>query len=119
MQVRRGVGRLAVQANFEVQVGPGRVAGRADRTDRLPFLHLLTRGDEDLREVAVAGRHAAAVVYQNVVAVAAVPSSGDNRAGSGRRDRGAHRCGDVQARMEVRGAAKRVLTIAVWRGDRS
>src|SRR5581483_12224651 len=55
LEVPERVDRLAVHANLEVQVRPGRVAGRADVADDLALGDLLPDGDADVRLVAVRG----------------------------------------------------------------
>src|SRR5579872_5062767 len=97
-QETHGVDRPPIHAYLEVEVRSGGVSGRADRADRLPFLDLLAVTHEDLGEVAVQGRHRAAVVDDDHVAVTAVVPAGRNNAAFRRcQDGGAHLDRDIDA----------------------
>ena len=78
-----GTGSIGVfVAHLEVQVGAGRVAGRAHVADPRAARHLLAHVGCDLRQVGVPGRVAEPVLDHHEVAVAAVVPA--------REDRGAH-----------------------------
>src|SRR3712207_3366807 len=66
-----GVDRGAVDADLEVEVDAGAVAGRPLKTDQRPGDDVLAGGDGVGQQVPVAGGHAAAVVELDEVAVAA------------------------------------------------
>src|SRR5262245_355361 len=76
-----------------MQVIAGGRAGRADASDDLSTLDLLSDADQDRGLVRVAGREPASVVETVVdageVAVAAVPAGPDDASGRHRPDRGA------------------------------
>src|SRR3981189_2913207 len=57
-----------------MQMRTGRAAGRADGADHLSDLDWVADPDVDLRQVAIAGRQAVAVVDFDPAAVAAGPS---------------------------------------------
>lgn len=63
LEVAERVDGLAVDADFEVEVGAGAEAGAADVTDHLALADVLADGDGDLRLVGVGGGETAAVVY--------------------------------------------------------
>src|SRR5688572_7950704 len=62
LQVRRGVDRVAVQPDFEVQVRAGRHPGAADVADHLACADPLSGTDGEARLVRVHGAHPAAVI---------------------------------------------------------
>src|SRR6266403_4797433 len=68
------VDRFAVDPGFVVQMRAGRPAGRAHSADHLTDLDLIANPDADLRQMAVAGRQAVAMVDFHHAAVAAGPS---------------------------------------------
>ena len=65
--------------HLEVQVGTGRVAGRAHVADPRAARHLLAHVRGDLRQVRVPGREAEPVLHHYQVAVAAVVPAGEDR----------------------------------------
>src|ERR1700761_2104778 len=105
MKAGSRVNRFACNANFEMEVRAGRLAGRADRADGLAAADALAVGDIDCGEVPVPGRVAATVVDEDVVAVTAVPLRHDHRAGGGGADGGAGGGGNGEALMGPRRAA--------------
>src|SRR6266403_515293 len=68
------VDRFAVDPGFVVQMRTRRSAGRAHGADHLADLDLIADPDADLRQMAVAGRQAVAMVDFHHAAVAAGPS---------------------------------------------
>ena len=83
-----------------------------------PLGHRLARGDEDAREVAVAGLHPAAVLDCHVQAVAALPLRRADNPGGGGVDRGAGGRGKVDAAVHPRGAQHRMAPRAELAGQR-
>ena len=91
------IDRLAVDARLVMQMRAGRAAGRADLADGLADPHRLADLDVDLRQVAVAGGEAVAVVDLDHLAVAAFPAGDASRCrwrwrAPDRRCRRANRC---------------------------
>src|SRR5580704_3715062 len=111
------VNRFPGNSYLKMKVGPGGLAGRADGTDRLSALDGLPGGDVDGREVAVAGRVAAPVIDQDVVAVPPVPLGHDDGPARGGRDGRPGRRGDVEALVELGRPSERVRAPAEGRGD--
>jgi hypothetical protein len=109
----------AVDADFEVQVGAGGVAGRADGADRLASLNVLVVAHEDLRAVSVQRRGLATVIHDDRIAIPAFPTREDDAAGRGGGDRRAHGRADVDPRVHLELARARVHAHAERRGDRS
>ncbi|PAV93290.1 hypothetical protein WR25_26979 [Diploscapter pachys] len=107
-QERHRVHRMAVDTDFIMQVRAGRTAGRPHQCDQLAARHARAIGDEDLRQMAIAGRDALAVVDLDQIAVTALAAGVIDDAVGGGIDRRADRTGDVDARMHRRGAAERV-----------
>src|SRR5580698_3842026 len=102
------VNRFTGNSNLKMKVGARGLTGGTDRTNRLPALDRLSVRDVDRRKMTVTGGVAAAVIDQNIVAVAAVPLGHDDGAArSGRHGRAA-RGGDVEALMELGRAAEGV-----------
>src|SRR5205807_4228919 len=83
LQVPERIDRLAADTHLEVQVRPGREAGRADVADHLALCDLLPDRDRDLGLVSVRRCQTAAVVDDHEVAEAAVPAGVDDRPGRG------------------------------------
>src|SRR3712207_9386881 len=75
---------------------------RADQTQLVAALNLLTRRYFYLREVAVARRQAVAVVYDDRLAVAVLPVGLYDRAVGGRDDGSAARRGNVLPGVKLR-----------------
>src|SRR5436189_211327 len=91
-----GIDRAAVDPDLVVQVAAGRAAGRAHQADQIAAVDALAGQGDPLREVAVAGLDALAVVDLDQIAVAAiVPFGASDDAVCGRVDRGAHRAGEI------------------------
>ena len=86
--MERADGHVA-DAHLVVQVRPSRASCRADLTQLLAALQVLPDGDFDLRQVAVARRQTVAVVNDDDLPVAALPS--------GLRDRAVRRGDDGRA----------------------
>ena len=61
---------MSIDAHLEVQVGTGRVAGRADERDRFAAVHLLADDHEPRRSVAVARRDPVAMIDVDIISVA-------------------------------------------------
>src|SRR5436305_1340278 len=95
----RVAGRSAV-AGLEVHVRAGGVAGLADVADQLALVDGLAVGRGEPAHVGVQRAHPAAVVDDDGVAVAALLTDEDHRAGLRRPDGGADVVGDVDARVE-------------------
>src|SRR5690606_31557569 len=91
----------AVDADLEVQVRPGRVAGVAGVADHLALRDVLADRHADRRLVAVARRQAAAVVDAGVVPVAADPPGDRDRPGVGGAQRRAVGQRDVDAGVQT------------------
>src|ERR1051325_4620202 len=85
------IDRAPVDADLVMEVAAGRAAGRAHQPDQVAAVDALAGLGDALREVAVAGLDALAVVDLDHVAVAAiVPFGAVDDAVGGRIDRGAH-----------------------------
>ena len=69
-EIGRRIGQRTVLTDLEVEVIARRRARQPDRADLLSGLHVVPLGDEPERHVGVQGRKSAAVVDQDVVAVA-------------------------------------------------
>src|SRR5579883_183793 len=108
MQPGRRVNGFARNPYLEVEMRAGRLAGRTDRADGLTSLDALTGRDVHGRKMPISGGVPAAVVDEDVVAVAAVPLGHDNGARSGRGHRRAGGGRDVEPLVELRAAAERV-----------
>src|SRR4051812_32601361 len=94
-KIRDGIARRATEAGFEVEVGAGGVAGRADEPDDVALVDVLALADGHPRLVGVQRGEATTVVDDDDVAVAAHLPSEDDGAGLGRVDRRAVTAGDV------------------------
>src|SRR5205085_6201117 len=98
--MERTDGHIA-DAHLVVEVRPRRASGRADLTQLIASLQLLSDGDFDLRQVAVARRQTVAVVNDDHLPVATLPSGlrdhSVRRGDDGRAGRG----GDVLAGMKL------------------
>lgn len=118
-QQRRRVDRRVVAAHLEVEVRPGRVAGRADVTDPRAAVDHLAGGDDDRGEVRVPAGVAEPVLDDDEVAVAAGVVAGEyHRADAPRTDRRPCRDGEVDAAVEVV-AAVDTEAVAHRTGDRA
>src|SRR5262245_58865088 len=98
LEVWDRVDRRAAEADLEVQVGAGGVAGAADVADDLARGHGLTDRHRHARLVTVQRAHAAAEVEHHRVAVAALPTRDHDLPGLAGADRGTHRRRDVDTR---------------------
>src|SRR6185503_84704 len=67
-----------------MKMRPGRVAGRADLADHLPFRDPLRREDVKARQMAVAGAYTSRMLDFDQVSVAPGPPRDPHNAGSGR-----------------------------------
>src|SRR6202022_1502264 len=107
-QVWEGIGRLAAVSILEVDVRPGRVAGRSLVADQLTLTHTVAGLDLEAQQVAGGGEEVVAVGNDDVVAVAdqlAVEQAGTGRhhdAVIGGQDRGALTVSDIDPGVEVR-----------------
>lgn len=92
----------AVDADLEVEVGAGGVAGGADVANHLALAHARAAGDGEGAHVRIERHAAAAVVYHDVVAVAVavVGDDGSDAAVGGEYGRTARRA-NVLARVEA------------------
>src|SRR3546814_20778980 len=79
------VDRLAVDAHFIMQMAARRAAGRAHEADQLAAMDIAVGGDQQLRHMAVARFHAAAMRNLDQVAIAAGPSGAADDAVGGDR----------------------------------
>src|SRR5680860_1117817 len=70
LEIRYGVYRAATNADLEVQVGAGAVAGAAHRRYLTPPRHALALRDQEGRQVVVSGSQPAPVLDGHDVAVA-------------------------------------------------
>ena len=104
--------RRAVDAHLEVEVRPGRAAGRADLADRGPGVDRGALGRLDPAQVRVARHHAAAMVDLDHVAVAAHPPAERHDPGAGRHDRGARLAPEVGASVKAARVADRIIAPA-------
>src|SRR5665811_916962 len=91
------VDRLAVGAGLIVQMRAGRSPGRADPADDLADAHRLTDLHVNLREMAVTGGQAIAVVDLDHVAIAAFAAGDAHFAGGG----GVHRFAGFAAQVDT------------------
>src|SRR5947209_2690090 len=98
--VERTDGHIA-DAHLVVKVRPRRASGRADLTQLLAALQLLSDRDFDFRQVAVARRQAVAVVNDDHLPVAALPAGLLGRPVCGGDDGRTGRGGDVLAGMKL------------------
>src|SRR3954469_23178985 len=101
LEIAHRVHGVPVDADLEVKVGPGGVAGVAGVADDLALPDVRTDRDGDARLVAVTGRDAAAVVDAGVVAVAAGPAGDGDGAGVGGAQGGAGGDRDVDAGVQA------------------
>src|SRR5215217_4543676 len=100
LEVADRVHGVAVDADLEVEVTAGRLAGGADVPDHLALLDVLTDRDRERRLMAVEGAESTAVVDHRGVAVAAVVPRREDDPGAGRVDRRAARRAEVDAGVE-------------------
>src|SRR5688572_23794969 len=106
--IRRRIDGLARHADFVVQVGTGRAAGRADEADQLALSDLLAGGDGIAGEMGIAGLHLAAMFDLDVVAVAAERFGPADHAVRGGIDRGTHRLCEIDAFVVAAAAEHRM-----------
>src|ERR1700729_724565 len=119
MKPGRRVNGFARYPDLKMEVRPGRLARGAHGPDLLAALDGLAGRHVDRRQVTVAGRVAAPMVDEHVVAVPAVPLGHDDGARGGGRDRRSAGRRDVEALMELRAPAEGVGAPAERGGDRS
>src|ERR1700688_3108517 len=91
-----------------MDVGTGRLPGRAHERDLLPARHALPANDEDLGAVPVPRHHPVPVVDGDEVAEAFLPLDVSVVVRGGRGDRAAHRSGDVDALVRANDMEDRV-----------
>src|SRR5262245_19953962 len=100
---------------LEVQMRTGRVAGRADGTDRLAGLDRVPGAHVEAAQVAVPRLRAVVVCDDDLVAVREVVGGGGDLAGGRRHDRRPFWCGEVETGVVLRPQA---ATLTEGGGDR-
>lgn len=103
LQVIHRLDRLSVNPNLEVKMRSGYPTGSTRFRNGLSALDLVSNADLDsaFADMAVQRPHAAAVVDNHAVAVAAPPFRDNDRARFGRMNVGALRNGEINAGMQL------------------
>ena len=101
LNVIQGILGSSVFNHFEMEVGPGAVPGGADGADALGGGNALPDPDVNPGEMGVPGAQAIAMVNQDTVAIAAIPTSLDDSAVGIGIDAVSLRGGNIQSVMET------------------
>ena len=116
-QVLVGIHRGVVDADFVVEVRPGRASAEADVADGVAAMDVLSGGDGEARKVAEAGGDSVSMVDHNSASVAAQKISERNGA-VGRSDHGrADTGGDIDTGVEGAFSIERINALAEGAGD--
>src|ERR1700681_4775443 len=100
-----------------MQMRAGRPPGRSDRADHLSDSDLIADLDADLRQMAVAGRQAVAVVDFDHAAIAASPSRRNHLSVRGRPHRVAYGGAEIETGVHGRAAEERIAADSESAGE--
>src|SRR5690606_18141634 len=102
--------------DFEMEVRPGRQAGRADIADHLPARDALARAHRDAAHMPIAGAGAAAMVELDVIAEAAGAAGDRHHAVADRMDGRAIAAAEIDAAVHAAIAEDRMAPHPEGRG---
>ena len=108
-----------VDTDFVVEVGTGAAAAFADVPDGIAAMHMLSRHDRKVRQVAITGGNAMAVVDHDGPSVAAQEIGKGDHAVGGRHDRLSVSRSDIDAAVESAFPVEGVNALAKRTGYRA